>query len=437
MSKASYLKDFLSGVVDTGKSALIRSVGKKPKSLYDNCRTLLRIKGEASAIYLAKEVLDAYAELNEEGKLAFFEFLLIEYLPDNESIQSAITQYQEDPSASALMRLSKSVESPRQDLIRALNLAPEGTRALIDMRRDLLSLLVKHKELKPVEADFFQLLRAWFSKGFLRLREVSWKTPAFILEKLIDYESVHEIQGWPDLRRRMASDRRCFAFFHPSLLHEPIIFLEVALVNGLSESITGVLDADPPSQQMTTPDTAIFYSINNCQRGLKGISFGNFLIKQVTDELAAEFPTIKTFSTLSPIPGFSDWLASNATVPSKFRETNTISMAADTLISNAEQNEELVALCAYYLFAEKQPGTVFPYDPVARFHLRNGAQIERINWSADGSVNGLRQSLGMMVNYVYDGKVVARNHEAFVNDGNVAASNAIRQSAAKIGKRFE
>jgi malonyl-CoA decarboxylase len=294
------------------------------------------------------------------------------------------------------------------------------------MRRRLLRDLKSRPQWAGIDADLGHLLSSWFNRGFLTLQRIDWRTPALVLEKLMQYEAVHEIQGWRDLRRRLESDRRCFAFFHPALPDEPIIFIEVALTKGMSETVQPLLDPNSPVVDPAGADAAIFYSITNCQEGLRGISFGNFLIKQVAEDLGREFPRLKTFATLSPIPGFRKWLADSAAAHTELTElADALSKAA--WLENAESDPglrtELMQLCAYYLQQAKHQNE--PVDAVARFHLGNGARMERLNWRADSSKSGLARSAGLMVNYVYRLKDVERNHEAYANKRVVVASPAL------------
>jgi len=305
------------------------------------------------------------------------------------------------------------------------------------MRQDLLRLLPAHPELQAVDADFEHLLRSWFNRGFLELQRIDWRTPAILLEKLFEYEAVHEIRGWADMRRRLEADRRCFAFFHPALPDEPLIFVEVALLTALADSIDSLLDGDSPSLDPSRATTAIFYSISNCQDGLRGISFGSFLIKQVVAELAAELPRLRTFATLSPVPGFRHWLVEAITGDGQGLIPEEIELlgALDTAGWHRQSAEAkpfeglLVRLCARYLLEAKAGGK--PVDSVARFHLGNGASIERVNWLADTSPKGLKESAGIMVNYAYRPKRIEHNHEEYVNRGRVAASAAVRALARK------
>jgi malonyl-CoA decarboxylase len=304
------------------------------------------------------------------------------------------------------------------------------------MRREVLDTLKKRPEWKGIDADLAHLFGSWFNRGFLSLERIDWHTPAIVLEKLIEHEAVHEIAGWNDLRRRLAADRRCFAFFHPALPHEPLIFIEVAFTRGMSNSIASLLALDSPHLDLRSADTAIFYSITNCQSGLRGISFGNLLIKQVAQRLGQEFPHIKTFATLSPIPGFRAWLK---TISKQLDGTSAGSQsemlkAIETPdwhkdVQQAERaRKTLTAFAAYYLACAKQEREAA--DPVARFHLGNGARLERLNWLADTSKRGLQQSAGMMVNYLYRLEDVEQNHEMYVRERKIAASREIRRLAA-------
>jgi malonyl-CoA decarboxylase len=318
-------------------------------------------------------------------------------------------------------------------------MGPDGTPSIVSIREDLRQLLATNLHLKPIDADILHLLQSWFNRGFLQLERISWKTPAFILEKLITYEAVHEIRGWDDLHRRLADDRRCFAFFHPALPEEPLIFVEVALTKGLASSIQEVLSAPVPATDFQfRPDAAIFYSINNCQPGLAGVSFGDFLIKQVTDSLAEEIPSLKYYSTLSPIPGFRKWLNEQLSVAESsinFSESERalLSRLDDPAVYKDDLKPLLMHLCAFYLLNAKRGDE--PRDPVARFHLRNGAILERINWLGDRSEKGMRESAGLLVNYLYDRKTVARNHEVYVNDNEIVHSSAVEQLIKKKVKK--
>jgi malonyl-CoA decarboxylase len=436
--KRSSFTDIILAVAAGGLEIVERTARWRHENIIAMCKRLLRLKGEASAISLAHQILTAYSGLTSRNRLQFFERLVKDFTPDAGRLNEAIAAYEREPNADTIRALAVAAESPRQELFRMLNMGPDGTPSIVSMRQDLRGLLTAHPHLKPVDGDVLHLLQSWFNRGFLQLERISWKTPAFILEKLITYESVHEIRGWDDLHRRLADDRRCFAFFHPALPEEPLIFVEVALTRGLANSIQEVLSAPIPAADFQfKPDAAIFYSINNCQPGLTGVSFGNFLIKQVTDSLAEEIPSLKHYATLSPIPGFRKWLSeqlSSEKSPAGFSEAERTSLShLDDPASYKENLKPLLMhLCAFYLLNAKRGDE--PIDSVARFHLRNGARLERINWLGDRSEKGLRESAGLLVNYLYDRKAVARNHEAYVNDNEIVHSSAIEQLVKKRGR---
>jgi malonyl-CoA decarboxylase len=397
------------------------------------CRTseaLLSITSEASAVALADLVVRRYRALKPSSRLDFFDFLLNRLGAVRQQVDQAIDGYQKAPSEDSLMRLFQAVEPRRQALLRAINMAPGGTETVMTMRADVLTLLQEHPRLAPVEGDLFHVLSSWFNRGFIVLERISWRSPGAVLEKLIAYEAVHEIRGWTDLHRRLAEDRRCFAFFHPAMPDEPLIFIEVALTDGLASSIQAVLDEPIPQDDTeadTRRDTATFYSITNCQPGLRGIPFGNFLIKQVVRELAGEpASTLTTFSTLSPVPGLMRWL-NTARRSSFFDATDrrVLQLLDDPSWHDDPDRAEalrpvLERACASYLVEVKRGRE--PADPVARFHLRNGARLERINWLADISEQGLHQSGGILVNYVYDEADIDSNHDALVSEGVVVHS---------------
>jgi malonyl-CoA decarboxylase len=289
---------------------------------------------------------------------------------------------------------------------------------LVAMREAVLEALPEMPELKPLDDDLAHLFGAWFNPGFLELRRIDWDSPAALLEKLIAYEAVHEIKGWGDLRRRLQSDRRCFAFFHPALPGEPVIFVEVALTKGMAAKIAPLLAESTGKDEA---DTAIFYSISNCQKGLRGISFGNFLIRFVVEALADELPSLKQFATLSPIPGFRRWLEHRQ---KKESDPELAGLSGESLAENLSLKPTLEKLCAVYLTS---PGKRGPIDPVARFHLKNGARLERINWAANASRKGMAESFGLMVNYLYDVATIEANHEKFVSEGKIALSPEVER----------
>jgi malonyl-CoA decarboxylase len=436
--KRSSLYDIILTVAAGGLEIFERTARRRHDEISEMCKRLLRQKGEASAISLAHQILIKYQGLAPRNRLQFFEHLLKDFMPDPERLNQAIAAYQREPNPDTVMALELAAESPRQEVFRMLNMGPDGTASIVSMRQDLRGVLTAHPHLKAVDGDILHLFQSWFNRGFLQLERISWKTPAFILEKLISYESVHEIRGWDDLHRRLADDRRCFAFFHPALPDEPLIFVEVALTKGLAGSIQEVLsDPIPAADFQFKPDAAIFYSINNCQPGLAGVSFGDFLIKQVTDSLAEEIPGLKSYATLSPIPGFRTWLneqlgAEKSAINPSETERALLSSLDDPAIYKDDLKPLLMHLCAVYLLNAKRGDE--PRDPVARFHLRNGAVLERINWLGDWSGKGLRESAGLLVNYLYDRKTVARNHELYVNANEIAHSSAVEQLVKKRPK---
>jgi malonyl-CoA decarboxylase len=360
-------------------------------------------------------------------------------------VLAASHAYATEQSAANLAQLSVAAEPPRQELLRRLNRAPGGTATILRMRERLLELTNAHRELEAVDWDFRHLLSSWFNPGFLQIVRVDWRTPAYLLEQIIAHEAVHEIRGWNDLRRRLEADGRCFAFFHPALPDEPLIFVEVALMDTMAAAVAPLLDARPASSDPSRATTAIFYSISNCQPGLRGVSLGNFLIKNVVDVLSRECPRLKVFCTLSPVPGFAAWLEPllkggdtervKALLPALKAVaaelgTDLSKVASDPASAGerlARLKVPLTQLCATYL---SQPVAVGEpaFDPVARFHLNNGAKLERINWMANTSRKGLRESLGVMVNYLYEPKAIEGNHEKFVQ-GKIVASRQVRSLA--------
>ena len=367
--------------------------------------------------------------LDASDRHGFQRYLATEFQPDTAALRAAAERYLADSTAEAAAALAQAADPPRQELLRRMNMAPGGTGALIAMRSELAARLRGEPELKLLDADLKHLFASWFNRGFLELRRIDWQSPAAVLEKLIAYEAVHEIKGWDDLRRRLAPDRRCFAFFHPALPGEPLIFVEVALVQGLATAMPPLLaretDEEAARAQAARADTAIFYSISNCQDGLRGVSFGNFLIKQVVEELQAEFPQLKRFSTLSPVPGFRRWLRqrlANGSDPDAalLPELETRRLVAMTRRRARSCAPPLMRLCACYLTRQPSPGSRI--DPVARFHLGNGARLERINWLGNTAPRAIQESFGIMVNYLYDHDSIEDNHEAFVRDGTIVRS---------------
>ena len=391
---------------------------------------LLSERGEASGAAVARELHAVLRDLGPDDRLEFYRFLASGFLPDEARLREAANAYLAEPTAERATRLHEAAEPPRQELIRRMNMAPGGTGALVSMREELGARLREEPGLRPLDSDLRHLLSSWFNRGFLQMRRIDWQTPAAVLEKLIAYEAVHEIQGWDDLRRRLAPDRRCFGFFHPALPGEPLIFVEVALTEGLASSVQPLLarDEDERAQREreARADTAIFYSISNCQAGLRGVSFGNFLIKQVVEELQAELPRLARFSTLSPVPGFRRWLERRLEEDDELlRIDHQAALRTERWWEDKDLAEAvrkpLVRLCADYLIGT----TPRSGDPVARFHLGNGARLERINWLGNVAPRGIEESFGIMVNYLYDPEAIEANHETFAREGMVVRSATV------------
>ena len=424
------------------------------RRLLDECRKLLTERGESNSVAIATGVIECYRALPADAVHALFSVLAAEFDPDPGEVLMLAEQYAVSRTPENLIRLSRAAEPRRQELLRRLNRAPQGTATIVAMRAQLLDRLRSDRQLAAVDADFQHLLSSWFNPGFLNLVRVDWDSPARLLEQIIRHEAVHEIDGWGDLRRRLEPDRRCFAFFHPALPDEPLIFVEVALLPDMPGAIAPLLARDGAG---TTPASrfkvAAFYSISNCQPGLRGINLGNFLIKRVAERIREELPSVRTFCTLSPIPSFAQWLAGVDAIASPRLKPATL-RALDEALARwrargtgprgtgprdavapdagdpasavvSDEDRDLRALCAFYLL-HTSPSEA-PSDPVARFHLNNGARLERINLRADLSRKGLRESHGLMVNYLYDLDEIESNHERFI-DGEVTASRVVRAS---------
>jgi malonyl-CoA decarboxylase len=400
----------MSGFMDRlADSFAAARMGRRAERLARLLATLISEKGEATGAALARRAVALYRGLDAGGRLRLFERLARDFSPDRDAVLAAANAYHADASAAHLARLQRVAEPPRQEVFRRMNMAQGGTATLVQLRSDLLGEVKAHPELEAVDHDLTHLLGSWFNRGFLELKRIDWSTPAAVLEKLIEYEAVHEIRGFPDLKRRLERDRRCFAFFHPALPGEPLIFVEVAFVNELPSAVAPILAMESAVGDPRRARCAVFYSITSCQAGLKGISFGNFLIKQVAEDLHAELPNLRLFATLSPVPGLRRWVQQR------------LGDAAPT------SSEPLQGLAAWYLTREREEGHAL--DPVARFHLGNGARLERINPYADGSPKGEKQSFGIMVNYVYDLGEVERNHEEYVNRHRVVCSGLVERQA--------
>lgn len=433
----STLNDLLATILDRGARLVDRSGGRgdDPAAL---CADLLTSRGEASGVAIASDVFAAFDRLDADDRVAFFHALAEDFDIDVDAADAALADYRASKSADALAALIAATEPKRQMVFRRLNAAPGGTRRLVAMRKRLLPLLKTTPALRKVDDDLRHLLGSWFNRGFLVLRAIDWRTSAELLEKIIAYEAVHEIDSWEDLRRRLQpQDRRCFGFFHPALPDEPLIFVEVALTCGISESIQEVLREDREILAPDQADTAVFYSISNCQDGLKGVSFGAFLIKQVAADLARDHPNLKTFATLSPVPGFTRWLRRAAEADAD----GPAAEAADALAVEGWSDDAaalegpITALAAQYFLVERRADGE-PIDPVARFHLGNGASLHRINWMADRSAKGLAQSAGVMVNYRYALDAIEANHEAYEKHRKINASSAVSGLLGAAAKKM-
>ena len=412
----SYFGELLSTIFERRyQKALSGEVQGRTTS--DLCDALLSSQGEVSGVTLARNILDRYAAMSSDDKTAFFEFMTheLEIRPDD--VIRALDAYKEAPGKGTYSAFASACEPRRQELARRLNQVPGATGQLVQMRKDLLGLLRDRPDLEPLDVDFRHLFASWFNRGFLVLRPIDWASPAEILEKIIAYEAVHEIDSWDDLRRRLKpTDRRCFGFFHPSMADEPLIFVEVALTKGVPGSVQDVLADGREEIGAEDADTAVFYSISNCQSGLAGISFGNSLIKQVVADLSKDLPDLKTFVTLSPIPGLNKWLGGT--------DLDALNIA------------DPQALAAHYLLEAKRSDGM-PFDPVARFHLGNGALVHAVHAEADVSPNGRKQSNGTMVNYLYDLSQISQNHEQFVGQKTVVASAPVRTLSASVKPKHQ
>lgn len=408
--------------------------------------------GEVSARGRAAKLAETYLGLDDAGRHEFLRLIALEFGPDPKRVATAHAAYQQAVGTpgqwDAEAALRGAMRSSRIRILTQFNAIPQGVKFLVDLRADLLRFLEKDGDLKALDRELENRLSAWFDVGFLELSRLTWQAPAALLEKLVQYEAVHEIRSWKDLKNRLDSDRRCYAFFHPRMPMEPLIFVEVALVGKLADSVQHLLDEDAPTNDPNRADTAIFYSISNTQVGLRGVSFGNFLLKRVIDDLKRDFPRLKTFATLSPLPTLRLWADRNPDIfaacfapdLAKIAKQADIAPEADALRALLPKGEwaadprlarliepGLTRLAARYLVTAKSGDK--PFDPVARFHLGNGARIERLNFLADTAPKGFKQSYGMMVNYLYEPDDLEENVEAFVREGRVVAVAAVRHAA--------
>jgi malonyl-CoA decarboxylase len=433
---SSFFSEMLQSIADRGRALIQRREPARQRSdgLVELCEALLSGRGEASGVALAREILTRYATLTIGPRIAFFEALETTFGHDPVRIEAAVTAWRAEPSDENAAELHRASEPRRLELFRRLNLAPAGTTALVRMREQLMDAMEHREDLAAIDNDFVHLFSSWFNRGFLVLRRIDWSTPASILQKIIQYEAVHQIHDWDDLRRRIdLPDRRCYAFFHPALVDDPLIFVEVALTREIPSAIAPILAGKRDVVEPERATTATFYSITNCQRGLAGVSFGSFLIKQVVEEVSREVPRVSTFVTLSPAPNFAVWLKreraqeASLALDDEDRQALAALDSADWWrtpdIAEAVREPMLRAAAWYYMRARNGRG--LPVDAVARFHLGNGARLERLDWLGDTSERALAQSYGLMVNYLYDLDYIERNHEAYAQQHAVVAASAV------------
>jgi malonyl-CoA decarboxylase len=438
----SFFGELLQTISERGRALLDRGrdrrgeASARSESLVELCEDLLSGRGEASGVALAREILGRYAALTTGPRIAFFEALAQRFGTEPARMDEAIAAWKAEPNDETAARVHAASEPRRQELFRRLNLAPGGTAALVHMREQLMDVLGNRDDLSAVDDDFVHLFTSWFNRGFLVLRHIDWSTPAIVLEKIIRYEAVHAISDWDDLRRRIdPADRRCYAFFHPALVDEPLIFVEVALTRDIPDAIAPILANGRETVEPDKARTAAFYSISNCQRGLAGVSFGNFLIKQVVEEVCREMPKLSTFVTLSPVTSFASWLKRE-----RAQENSTALSESDKAVlaaldepgwwfdaAKVELLRDPVMRAAAFYFLRARDKRGLPVDPVARFHLGNGARLERINWLADTSDKAMARSHGLMVNYLYELDDIEKNHEAFAEGRTVVASNTVQR----------
>lgn len=429
------LKEIISSIADVGQKLFKKAELKKNDldTILSLCGDLLSTKGAAFGITVARDITDLYSSLSIENKLLFFKKINEKYKPSHTEVSKAIEEYQRTQNDKNLYNLSITSEGKRRELFKRINMSPNGISTIVSLREDLLKVLDKNKDLIPLDDDLRELFKSWFNPGFLKLEKITWDTKAAVLEKIMKYERVHEIKDMDELKRRLGEDRRFFAYFHPALEDEPIIFVQVALTNGLGKSIQEI--TKPRTDGDKNYDTATFYSISNCQDGLSRVTLGNFLIKRVVFEIQEELPNIKNFGTLSPIPGFRDWfvnldekLVKNilGNIPLEnisFLKSSSLKIGDTRIISNKNAIYKLVA---HYLMNEKNPKQL-PINDVCRFHLGNGAIIDDIVINANISEVGFKRSFGVMVNYLYELKNIEKNHEEYINKKTTIISNKVKK----------
>jgi malonyl-CoA decarboxylase len=429
------LKEIISSIADVGQKLFKKSVVKKNdlESIISLCDDLISNKGAAFGITVARDITDLYQTLSPEKKLLFFKKINEKFRPNHTKVTEAIDLYKAEQNDKNLFKLFITSEGQRRELFRRMNMSPNGISTIVSLREDLLKILNENKELKPLDNDLRELFKSWFNPGFLKLAKITWDTKAAVLEKIIQYERVHKIKDMNELKRRLGEDRRFFSYFHPALDDEPIIFVQVALTNGLGKSIQEIMK--PSAEGAKKYDTATFYSISNCQEGLSRVTLGNFLIKRVVYEIQEELPNIKNFGTLSPIPGFRDWFTTLdekiiqnilGKIPYNnvsFLKSSDLKVGDGRIVSN---KQAIIKLVAHYLMNEKNKKGL-PINDVCRFHLGNGAIIDDININANVSEVGLNRSFGVMVNYLYELKNIEKNHEDYINNKKVIISDQLKK----------
>ena len=430
------IKRIFETIADAGQRILEKkSIAKftKKRELIELCEDLLSSKGAAFGITLARDVLFRYHNLSEEEKLKFLLKVNEKYKPNPENVDEAIKDYSQNKSSRSILNLSRVSSGKRKELFKRLNMAPNGTPEIVSLREDLQSFLIKNPELKDLDYDLIDIFKNWFNPGFLKLRKITWDTKAAILEKLLKYEKVHSMKDMNELKRRLGKDRRFFAYFHPALEDEPIIFVEIALTKGLSQSIQEL--TRPSDEKIKNYDTATFYSISNCQDGLSRVTLGNFLIKRVVYELQEELPDVKYFGTLSPMVGFADWFKKMESTQAAeiLGEANKNSLdflkSSDLKIGDKRiaDNKALISKLAVNYLVKQKNDFGFPINDVCRFHLKNGADIDDIAVNANVSEVGFKRSFGVMVNYRYELAKIEKNHQEYVNEKKVNISNKVKK----------
>ena len=429
------LKQIISSIADAGQKLFnIKNIKKNDlESIISLCDDLISHKGAAFGITVARDITELYQSLSLDNKLSFFKKINEKYKANFTEVDEAINLYKISPNEKTLANLFKVSAGKRRELFTRMNMAPNGTSVIIELREDLLKVLKDNKDLKVLDDDLRYLFKGWFNPGFLKLKKITWDTKAAVLEKIIKYERVHHMKDMNELKRRLGDDRRFFSYFHPALEDEPIIFVQVALTKGLGKSIQELMK--PSSDEKKNYDTATFYSISNCQEGLSRVTLGNFLIKRVVYEIQEELPHIKNFGTLSPIPGFTDWLryveedkiknilTSFKNQDVSFLKSQDLKLGDSRIIENKEAIKKLVA---HYIVNEKnQQG--LPMNDVTRFHLGNGAIVEDIVINANISEQGFKRAYGVMVNYLYELNNIEKNHEDYMNNNKVIVSDKIKK----------